>query len=146
MLPMRLAQNLDGRKAGAWGLAAGFSFFSNKNLATGEGGMVTTNDDAVAANLRRLRSHGMTTLTWDRYRGQAWSYDVTALGYNYRPSEILSALGLEQLKKLKGNNQRRRALTAHYHELLEEITPKVGLPFRAASRYTQCTYPARSIA
>jgi len=53
---------LDGRKAGAWGLAAGFSFFSNKNLATGEGGMVTTHDDAVAANLRRLRSHGMTTL------------------------------------------------------------------------------------
>jgi len=92
--------------------------------------MVTTNDDAVSANLRRLRSHGMTTLTWDRHRGQAWSYDVTALGYNYRPSEILSALGLEQLKKLKGNNQRRLALTAHYHELMEELTPKVGLPFR----------------
>ena len=121
---------LDGRKAGAWGLAAGFSFFSNKNLATGEGGMVTTDDDAVAAHLRRLRSHGMTTLTWDRHRGQAWSYDVTALGYNYRPSEILSALGLEQLKKLTGNNQCRLALTAHYHELLGEFTPKVGLPFR----------------
>jgi len=121
---------LDGRKAGAWGHAAAFSFFSNKNLATGEGGMVTTDDDALAADLRRLRSHGMTSLTWERYRGQAWSYDVTALGYNYRPGEILSALGLEQLKKLRGNNARRLALTAHYHELMEELTPGVGLPFR----------------
>jgi dTDP-4-amino-4,6-dideoxygalactose transaminase len=120
---------LDGRKAGAWGQAAAFSFFSNKNLATGEGGAVTTSDDAVAADLRRLRSHGMTTLTWDRYRGQAWSYDVTALGYNYRPGEILSALALEQLKKLRANNERRRALTAHYHELIEETAPQVGLPF-----------------
>jgi len=121
---------LAGRKAGAWGHAAAFSFFSNKNLATGEGGMLTTGDDAVAARLRRLRSHGMTTLTWERYRGGAWSYDVTALGYNYRPGEILSALGLEQLKKLGANNERRRALTAHYHELLEEMAPGVGLPFR----------------
>jgi dTDP-4-amino-4,6-dideoxygalactose transaminase len=120
---------LDGRKAGAWGMAAAFSFFSNKNLATGEGGMVTTDDDEVDANLRRLRSHGMTSLTWDRYRGQAWSYDVTALGYNYRPGEILSALGLEQLKKLKDNNQRRRSLTAHYHELLQDKSPKVEMPF-----------------
>jgi dTDP-4-amino-4,6-dideoxygalactose transaminase len=120
---------LDGRKAGAWGQAAAFSFFSNKNLATGEGGAVTTSDDAVAADLRRLRSHGMTTLTWDRYRGQAWSYDVTALGYNYRPGEILSALALEQLKKLRANNERRRALTAHYHELIEETAPQVSLPF-----------------
>jgi dTDP-4-amino-4,6-dideoxygalactose transaminase len=121
---------LDGRKAGAWGKAAAFSFFSNKNLATGEGGMVTTDDDEVDANLRRLRSHGMTSLTWDRYRGQAWSYDVTALGYNYRPGEILSALGLEQLKKLKRNNQLRRSLTAHYHELLQDKSPMVELPFR----------------
>jgi dTDP-4-amino-4,6-dideoxygalactose transaminase len=121
---------LDGRKAGAWGHVAAFSFFSNKNLATGEGGMVTTDDDGVAADLRRLRSHGMTSLTWDRYRGHAWSYDVTALGYNYRPGEILSVLGLEQLKKLRRNNEHRRALTAHYHELMEDVAPDVGLPFK----------------
>jgi dTDP-4-amino-4,6-dideoxygalactose transaminase len=121
---------LDGRMAGAWGHAAAFSFFSNKNLATGEGGMVTTDDDALAADLRRLRSHGMTSLTWERYRGGAWSYDVTALGYNYRPGEILSALGLEQLKKLRANNEHRRALTARYQELMEELTPQVGVPFK----------------
>ena len=120
---------LNGRKAGAWGVTSGFSFFSNKNLATGEGGMVTTNDDDVAEKMRRLRSHGMTTLTWDRHRGQALSYDVTDLGYNYRPNEILSALGHAQLNKLSANNQRRRELTALYHEVLQERAPEVGVPF-----------------
>ncbi|PKN92338.1 MAG: DegT/DnrJ/EryC1/StrS aminotransferase [Chloroflexi bacterium HGW-Chloroflexi-6] len=120
---------LDGSRAGSWGQVAAFSFFSNKNLATGEGGMLTTDDDEIAAYLRRLRSHGMTTLTWDRHRGHAWSYDVTDLGYNYRPSEMLSALGLVQLAKLDANNQRRRELTAAYHELLAELAPQVGVPF-----------------
>ncbi len=119
-----------GRPAGGWGVAAGFSFFSNKNLATGEGGMVTTNDDAVADLIRQMRSHGMTSLTWDRYKGQALSYDVTMLGYNYRPSEILSALGLVQLGKLESNNARRRELTELYHDLLVEQIPQVGVPFQ----------------
>ncbi len=120
---------LNGTRAGSWGQVAAFSFFSNKNLATGEGGMVTTNDDEIAARLRRLRSHGMTSLTWDRHRGQALSYDVTDLGYNYRPSEMLSALGLVQLSKLDANNLRRRELTAAYHEFLAELAPQVHVPF-----------------
>lgn len=128
----------DGRRAGSWGDVAAFSFFSNKNLATGEGGMLTTNDDEVAAKLRRLRSHGMTTLTWDRHRGHAWSYDVTDLGYNYRPSEMLSALGLAQLSKLEASNQRRRELTVFYHELLAELVPQVGLPFAAKQPGAAC--------
>jgi dTDP-4-amino-4,6-dideoxygalactose transaminase len=119
----------NGARAGSWGQVAAFSFFSNKNLATGEGGMLTTDDDEIGAKLSRLRSHGMTTLTLDRYRGHAWSYDVTDLGYNYRPSEMLSALGLVQLAKLEANNQHRRELTAVYHELLAELTPQVQVPF-----------------
>lgn len=128
----------DGRRAGSWGNVAAFSFFSNKNLATGEGGMLTTDDDEVAAKLRRLRSHGMTTLTWDRHRGHAWSYDVTDLGYNYRPSEVLSALGLVQLSKLEASNQRRRELTTVYHELLAELVPQVGLPFAGKQAGAAC--------
>ncbi len=124
--------SLDGRKAGAWGKAAGFSFFSNKNLATGEGGMVTTNDDELADRVRRLRSHGMTSLTWERYKGQALSYDVTMLGFNYRPTEMSSALGLVQLAKLKRNNAHRRELSALYHELLVEQTPEITIPFQQA--------------
>jgi len=128
----------EGRRAGSWGDVAAFSFFSNKNLATGEGGMLTTNDDEVAAKLRRLRSHGMTTLTWDRHRGHAWSYDVTDLGYNYRPSEMLSALGLVQLSKLEASNQRRCELTVFYHELLAELVPQVGLPFAGKQPGAAC--------
>jgi dTDP-4-amino-4,6-dideoxygalactose transaminase len=111
----------DGRRAGAWGDVAAFSFFSNKNLATGEGGMLTTDDDEIAAKLRRLRSHGMTSLTWDRHRGHAWSYDVTDLGYNYRPSEMLAALGLAQLSKLEASNQRRRELTARVSRVIGRV-------------------------
>jgi dTDP-4-amino-4,6-dideoxygalactose transaminase len=120
---------LDGRKMGVWGDVGVFSFFSNKNLVTGEGGMLVTNNDALAEKIRRLRSHAMTSLTWDRHQGHAWSYDVTDLGYNYRPSEITSALGLAQLQKLEKNNQRRRELTSYYHRLLEEKCPGITLPF-----------------
>ena len=69
-----------------------FSFFSNKNLAIGEGGMVVTDDDASPSAMRLLRSHGMTTLTWDRHRGHASGYDVVALGFNYRIDEPRAAL------------------------------------------------------
>lgn len=107
-----------GRKMGAWGETAAFSFFSNKNLAVGEGGMITTDRDDLAEKLRSLRSHGMTTLTWDRHRGHASTYDVARHGLNCRIDEIRSAIGREQLKKLARNNERRRALAREYHRLL----------------------------
>lgn len=121
--------SLDGKALGRFGLAGTFSFFSNKNLATGEGGMVVTDDDAAAEKMRRLRSHGMTTLTWDRHRGHAWSYDVVDLGYNYRTDEIHSALGIEQLHKLPGGNQRRRTIVRIYQEQLHARTPEINIPF-----------------
>jgi dTDP-4-amino-4,6-dideoxygalactose transaminase len=83
---------LDGRHLGTFGKAGAFSMFSNKNLAVGEGGMVITDDAELAARMRLLRSHGMTTLTWDRHRGHASGYDVVALGYNYRIDEPRAAL------------------------------------------------------
>jgi len=96
-----------GEKIGGYGDIGCFSFFSNKNLATGEGGMLTTSIDEVAKRLKYLRSHGMTSLTYDRHKGHAYSYDVVALGYNYRMDEIHAALGIEQLKKLPKNNHKR---------------------------------------
>lgn len=129
---------LAGVKMGGWGALGVFSFFSNKNLVTGEGGMITTNNDAFAEKLRTLRSHAMTTLTWDRHHGHAWSYDVTDLGYNYRPTEITSAIGLAQLQKLAKNNQRRRELTAAYHRLFAEKSCGVILPFAAHPGLSVC--------
>jgi dTDP-4-amino-4,6-dideoxygalactose transaminase len=121
---------LSGRGLGTWGDVGCFSFFSNKNLTTGEGGMVVTNRDDIAEQLRLLRSHGMTSLTWDRHRGHAWSYDVVALGYNYRLDEIRSAIGCAQLVKVEKNNERRRLLTQIYRDALQELVPQLGLPFR----------------
>jgi len=124
-----IGSQLNDRMLGTLGLVGCFSFFSNKNMTTGEGGMLVTDDDQLANKLRVLRSHGMTSLTWDRHKGHAWSYDVVELGYNYRIDEIRSALGRVQLQKLTVNNQLRRDRTALYHKLLQEFCPLVGIPF-----------------
>lgn len=106
-----------------------FSFFTNKNLSVGEGGMVAVGDPELDARVRLLRSHGMTTLTLDRHEGRAISYDVLQPGLNYRIDEMRSALGLVQLAKLAASNQKRAELTAHYDSLLDGVE---GLqqPFR----------------
>lgn len=122
--------SLDGRALGTWGDIGCFSFFSNKNLATGEGGMLITNREDLATKVRNLRSHGMTTLTWDRHRGHAYTYDVVDLGHNYRIDEIRSALGLVQLHKLVRNNARRQSITARYRQGLTGIGYEgIELPF-----------------
>ena len=119
----------EGRFAGVWGDIGVFSFFSNKNLAIGEGGMITTQDDDLAERLRLMRSHGMTSLSWDRHKGHAHSYDVVDLGYNYRIDEIRSAIGLAQLTKLEANNERRREIVALYQAQLGEIDG-LSIPYR----------------
>ena len=119
---------LHGRHLGSFGTAGGFSFFSNKNLAVGEGGMITTEDDALAERVRVLRSHGMTSLSWDRHRGHATEYDVVALGFNYRIDEPRAALGLRRLERLDEENRRRARLDARYREALAELGVVCALP------------------
>ncbi|MGH7599882.1 MAG: DegT/DnrJ/EryC1/StrS family aminotransferase, partial [bacterium] len=118
----------NGKKCGTLGDIGCFSFFSNKNMVTGEGGMLVTNNTELAQKLRLGRSHGMTTMSWDRHRGHASSYDVVALGFNYRIDEIRAALGQVQLGKLEANNRRRRELTRRYQDQLRQL-PKLSLPF-----------------
>jgi dTDP-4-amino-4,6-dideoxygalactose transaminase len=125
------------KMAGAIGDIACFSFFSNKNIAIGEGGMVVTNRDDLAERLRLLRSHGMTTLTWDRHKGHARSYDVILNGYNYRLDELRAALGRSQLAKLEKNNERRRELVSVYRKNLSSL-PGWVIPFGAYSGDSAC--------
>jgi len=120
---------LHGKHLGTHGAMGCFSFFSNKNMTTGEGGMVVTDDDALAEKLKALRSHGMTNLSWERHLGRAWSYDVTELGFNYRMDEIRAAIGRVQLGKVTGFNARRAALTEKYREYLSELAPQIQMPF-----------------
>jgi dTDP-4-amino-4,6-dideoxygalactose transaminase len=116
------------RLLGSTGDISCFSFFSNKNISTGEGGMICTNNDDYANYIKKIRSHGMTSATWDRHHGHAYSYDVTDLGYNYRIDEIHAALARCQLKKLKKGNERRRLAAIRYKNALSKID-KITIPF-----------------
>ncbi len=107
-----------GRKLGTFGRMGCFSFFSNKNISTGEGGMLTTDDDALDARARLLRSHGMTTMSYQRAQGHATAYDILELGYNYRMDDIHAALGLAQLDKLPGDLAARARHRAQYERRL----------------------------
>jgi dTDP-4-amino-4,6-dideoxygalactose transaminase len=106
------------RACGTLGTLGCFSFFANKNLPVGEGGMIVTHDDELARTLRLLRSHGMTTLTWDRHRGHASGYDVLLPGFNYRLDEVRAAVGLVQLRRLPEENAARAAVVERYREAL----------------------------
>jgi len=118
-----------GKKCGTIGDIGCFSFFANKNLITGEGGMIVTNDDKLAERIKILRSHGMTSLTWDRYSGHSYTYDVVDLGHNYRLNEIASAIGLIQLKKLEKNNKKRKELVMEYRKRLKGFE-LISIPFK----------------
>lgn len=114
-------------KCGTIGDFSFFSFFSNKNLSTGEGGMVFAKDPEMSGKIRLMRSHGMTAVTIDRHEGRTSSYDVVFTGLNYRADEIRAALGLEQLKKLPMGNLKRKLLFERYVENFKKSS--VGVPF-----------------
>lgn len=119
--------SLNGKYCGNMADASFFSFFSNKNLAIGEGGMVFTQDQSSLDKIRLMRSHGMSAPTLDRHQGRAFSYDIERVGLNYRADEIRAALGIEQLNKLISGNLKRKKLTNHYRKKLKNS--KIIIPF-----------------
>lgn len=122
-----------GRKLGTFGDVSAWSFFSNKNLAVGEGGMVATRDPELYQKCKNLRSHGMTVASFDRMKGRATSYDVLEPGFNYRIDEVRASLGLVQLAKLPEANAARARLVAHYFSRLDRIEGLI-IPFRHYDR------------
>jgi dTDP-4-amino-4,6-dideoxygalactose transaminase len=120
---------LDGRKLGTWGAAGCFSFFSNKVLSVGEGGLLATDEDSVAERVKSLRSHGMTSGTWDRHRGHAETYDIVDLGFNYRMDEPRAALLLSRMKRVDEEIAKRRAIVRAYRERLAGVE-RLTLPYR----------------
>lgn len=104
----------EGKRLGTLGDIGCFSFFSNKNISTGEGGMLVTNDRAHDEKARLLRSHGMTSLSYDRAKGHSTSYDVVALGFNYRMDDLRASLGIAQLNKLRPDLERRSEIRKRY--------------------------------
>ena len=130
---------LNGKALGTYGVSGAFSFFSNKVLAVGEGGLLATDDDDVAAFARTRRGHAMTSVTWDRHQGRGDHYDVTDLGFNYRIDEPRAALLLSRLSRLDDEIQRRRELTRRYRARLAEI-PGVTVPFSDESVESSSCY------
>jgi len=123
------ASRIPGQPLGTFGDISAFSFFGNKNIATGEGGMVVTRNSNLYTKLRNLRSHGMSVPSFDRYKGRAISYDVKAPGLNYRIHEISSALGIVQLQKLEEANNKRQKLVEHYYKRLDDLSG-ISIPYR----------------
>jgi len=117
-----------GQKCGTFGDYGCFSFFTNKNLSVGEGGMISSKSEELNRQAGYYRSHGMTALTLDRHQGRAITYDIAQSGLNYRIDEIRSALGLVQLDKLTKANQNRKLLVERYIENLKDIT-FITIPF-----------------
>jgi dTDP-4-amino-4,6-dideoxygalactose transaminase len=111
----------EGGQAGTAGALGCLSFFSKKQLCVGEGGMVLTDDADHAARVRSLRSHAMTSGSWDRHRGHHDAYDVVDIGFNFRLDEPRAALGLSRLTRLPAAIEARRVAVRAYRERLADV-------------------------
>ena len=116
-----------GRRAGSIAHMSVFSFHPVKHLATGEGGMVTTDRTDLAESLRRFRNHGISSDARQRHASGQWHYEMVLLGFNYRLTDIACALGLSQLKKLEANLACRRGIAARYTDAFRNL-PGVLVP------------------
>jgi dTDP-4-amino-4,6-dideoxygalactose transaminase len=124
-----LGASIDGRPIGAVGESVCFSFYATKNITTGEGGMVTTDDATLAKRLQELRLHGISRDAWNRYGADGdWFYDVAEPGFKANLTDIQAALGLSQLGREASMRQRRERVALRYLEALEPLTDRVQLP------------------
>ena len=124
-----------GKKLGTIGDCSAFSFFSNKNISTGEGGMFVTNSEEFATKAKLMRSHGMTTMSYQRASGHATTYDIVELGYNFRMDDIRASIAIEQLKKLPEDLDKRMVVRKRYMANLSSIKGG-GVPFADCNEFT----------
>jgi dTDP-4-amino-4,6-dideoxygalactose transaminase len=131
-----------GAKIGSHGRAVCFSFYAIKNMTTGEGGMITSNDDELAARMRLLSLHGMSRDAWKRYtEAGSWYYEVIEPGYKYNMTDVQAALGIHQLRRLDGFIRRRLEIAAIYDAAFSDL-PEILLPPRLPGRnHTFHLYP-----
>jgi|TARA_B100001964_G_scaffold244359_1_gene325507 dTDP-4-amino-4,6-dideoxygalactose transaminase len=118
-----------GKMLGTIGDAGCFSFYSNKNMITGEGGMLITSNDEIDSIVRVTRTHGISSSTYSRFKGHSYGYDVANLGYNYRMDEIRAALGKVQLSKLPGFIEGRGRVVRSYISRLSAEMSSLTIPF-----------------
>jgi UDP-4-amino-4,6-dideoxy-N-acetyl-beta-L-altrosamine transaminase len=130
-----------GRPIGGIGDLTTFSFHPVKHITTGEGGMVTTNEQRLAEQLRRFRNHGIERQVRDRQG--TWRQDMVAFGFNYRLTDIQSALGLSQLRRLDAGLARREAIAAQYQAAFDRMRELLPAPAQPGTRHAWHIYPLR---
>ena len=132
-----------GKRVGSLADMTVFSFHPVKHVTTGEGGMVTTNNAAMAETLRRFRNHGISSDARQRQSAGQWHYDMVLLGFNYRLPDIVCALGAQQLKRLDANVARRREIAARYTSAFSELPGILPPVVRAEGNPAWHLYPIR---
>lgn len=100
-----------------------FSFYANKTITTGEGGMAVTNDDAIAARMRSMSLHGLSHDAWKRFSGGAWDYRIMAAGFKYNLTDLAASIGIHQLRRAEQLRQRREELAGMYRSALGDLCP-----------------------
>jgi len=116
-----------GQRAGTFGNCGVLSFYATKNIVTGEGGMILTNDDAVAARMKNLALHGLSKDAWKRFSDDGYRhYDVVEIGFKYNMMDLQAAIGMHQCERIEAMSQRRKELWRRYNEAFADLP--IGRP------------------
>ncbi len=114
-----------GKMAGSLGTVGCFSFHALKNMSTGDGGMLTTDDEQIAERIKNLRWMGISRSTYDRFRrngrARAWEYDIEEVGYKFHMNDLNAAIGIVQLAKLESTNAARREVAVQYRNAFKDL-------------------------
>ena len=131
----------DGRKAGAWGECGVLSFYSTKNIVTGEGGMVLTDDAALAARIQRLALHGMSHDAWRRFSDDGYRhYELIEIGYKYNMTDLHAAIGMHQIERVEAQWERRRAIWERYDRAFADLPVQRPAAIAPGSRHARHLY------
>lgn len=131
----------NGRKAGTFGDCGVLSFYSTKNIVTGEGGMVLTNDSDVAARLKILALHGMSMDAWKRFSDQGYKhYDVVEIGFKYNMMDLQAAIGMHQIQRVEKYWQRRSEVWSRYNSAFADLPIGLPAPFEPNTRHALHLY------
>ncbi|MEP6670106.1 MAG: DegT/DnrJ/EryC1/StrS aminotransferase family protein [Chthoniobacter sp.] len=130
-----------GQKAGTFGNCGVLSFYATKNIVTGEGGMILTNDDAVAARMKNLALHGLSKDAWKRFSDDGYRhYDVVEIGFKYNMMDLQAAIGMHQCDRIEAMSQRRQELWQRYNAAFADLPIGTPAPLEPNSRHALHLY------
>jgi dTDP-4-amino-4,6-dideoxygalactose transaminase len=130
-----------GRHAGTLGDLGTFSFYVTKNVATGEGGMITTNDSDWAARIKMMALHGLSADAWKRFSDAGFKhYEVMEPGFKYNMMDLQAALGLHQLDRVEANLERRREIWSRYDDAFADLPVFLSPPEEEGTRHARHLY------